>query len=83
VNDAEELGRRVLAGLEKGRARAIAQAKARGAVSARIVHDLAVVDARRHPPRGRAGRIARKLRGQLSESQVRRILRGTLTSVHD
>jgi len=48
-----------------------------------LVIDLAAIDERAgRPERGRPGRIARKLQGMLSESQVRKILRA-LSSVRD
>ncbi len=72
---AEETGRRVLAGLAKGRERAIEAAKAKGRDSARLVYDLAMLDEKSGgKARGRAARIARRLRWSLSERQILRIL---------
>jgi hypothetical protein len=84
ANDhAADVGRKVLAGLDKGRQRAIAQAQARSRGHARVILSLAAADiAAGGVRRGRAGRIARKLGGRLSASQVRRILR-TLSSLRD
>jgi hypothetical protein len=82
-NRAADVGRRVLLCLDAGRNKAIAKAKRRAAGHAALIIDLAAIDARAgRPERGRAGRIARKLRGMLSESQVHRILRA-LSSVRD
>lgn len=77
------VGRKVLAGLDKGRHRAIAQAKERAAfhVAKVVIHSNADF-ASGKPERGRAGRIARKLGGMLSERQVKRIL-DRLSSVSD
>jgi hypothetical protein len=70
------LGVAVRRALDAGRAKRIANAKQRGAASAALVADLAMLDlAAGRPERGRAGRIARKLHGELSESRVRKILR--------
>jgi len=69
------VGERVLAGLEKGRRRAIAQAQARGARTVRAVCQALDVDLLEgRGERGRAGRIARRLRGMVGERQVRKIL---------
>ena len=79
----ESIGRKVLAGLFKGRQRAIEQAKERAAfhVAKVVIHANADVAARK-PERGRAGRISRRLGGMLSERQVKRIL-DRLSSVSD
>ena len=84
--DPATVGERVLAGLAKGRRRAIEDAQARGAITRRAVRralDVDVLEGRSE--RGRAGRIARRLRRQgvgISERHVRRIL-DTLSSVSD
>lgn len=73
--DPADIGRRVLAAFEKGRAQAIAQSKARAAPVEREVRrqlDLDILAG--HPLRGRAGRIARSLRGAVSRRTVARIL---------
>ena len=77
------VGQKVLAGLSKGRQRAIAQAKERAAfhVAHVAIHANADVAAGK-PERGRAGRIARRLGGTLSERHVKRILDG-LSSMSD
>lgn len=77
------IGRKVLEGLDKGRQRAIAQSKERAAfhVAKVVIHSNADF-ASGKPERGRAGRIARKLGGMLSERQVKRIL-DRLSSVSD
>ncbi len=75
---AEETGRRVLAGLAKGRDIAIARQRSRGQQTRALVYDLAMADKR--GPRGLAKRIALTLR--LSERHVKRIL-DTLSSVSD
>src|SRR5690242_176771 len=81
--DSADVGRRVLAALDAGRATAIRRARERGARTLLLVAELAVLDARGgRPIRGRAGRIARKLGGLLSASQVRKKLRA-LSSVRD
>ena len=70
------LGVAVRRALDAGRAKRIANAKRRGAASAALVLDAAMLDVHAgRPERGRAGRIARKLKGDLSESRVRKILR--------
>src|SRR2546427_468725 len=57
-----EVGRRIREAFDRGRRRAIAQAKARAATLARTVLQLAAEDAARgRPKRGRAGRIHRPL----------------------
>jgi len=74
---------RARAALDAGRAKGIAAARKRASYSRTLVLDLAAADQQAdRPDRGRAGRVARKLRGQLSESQVAKILR-TLSSVRD
>lgn len=83
MTTARDVGERVLLGLAKGRARAIAQAKARGAARLAMIVVLANEDLQRgRPSRGRASRIARKLHGLLSERHVKRIL-DRLSSVSD
>ena len=76
--DPATVGARVLAALERGRERAIAAARERGAVTARAVRRELDIDVLAgHPVRGRAGRIARRLRRQgvtLSERATRTIL---------
>ena len=69
------VGQKVLDGLDKGRQRAITQAKERAAFHvAKVVIHANVDVAAGKPERGRAGRISRKLSGILSERQVKRIL---------
>jgi hypothetical protein len=67
-----ELGRRVRAGLDKGRQRAITKKKEAGARTAMLV--LALVQADTGPRRGLAGRIACELHGRVSERRVLQIL---------
>ena len=75
-------GEKVLAGLARGRRKAIEAAQARATERAALILTLAAAEiVAGKPTRGRPGRIARKL-GDLSESQVRRILRG-LSCVRD
>lgn len=77
------VGDKVLAALENGRHRAIVRAREMGAANALQVMALAVTDAQSgRSPRGRAGRIARKLGGLLTERSVKRIL-DRLSSVSD
>lgn len=78
----------MLAGLERGRLRAIAQAKAAAAPRERAVRAALDVDALAgHAERGRAVRIARRLR--LNPRTVRKILHqlysgsDSLGSTHD
>lgn len=72
------LGLTVLANLQKGRARlqAInADRKAQGEFIRRMVAEFAMLDAAAgHPHRGRAKRIAHKLKGRRSERRIRKIL---------
>ena len=73
----------VLAGLAKGRQRAIARAKARAAETQLLVIIAANADRDAgRPLRGRAGRIRRKLHDAISERHVKRIL-DRLSSVSD
>lgn len=73
------VGQQVLAGLDKGRQRAIEAAQARSRERASLILTMAAADiVAGKPKRGRSGRIARKLARSgehLSESQVRRLLR--------
>lgn len=77
---------RVRANLADGRQLAIADARLKGARSARaVLGELNKDILRGHPPRGRAGRITRRLRTHgvsLTERQVLRIL-DRLASVSD
>ncbi len=75
TNRALEVGQKVLAGLAKGRAAALAEARERAAQRLSMVLILAN-DARAKgaPVRGMARRIADKLQGELSERQVKRYL---------
>ena len=69
------IGRKVLAGLDRGRTLAIQQAKARAAGKRLMVVIAANADrAAGKPERGLAGRISRKLHGAISERHVKRIL---------
>lgn len=72
------LGEKVLAGLAKGRARLMVMNQQRQALTAtrrRAVAELAEEDLQAgRPLRGRAGRISRRLKGQISERQVRKYL---------
>ena len=83
---ATALGTTVLAHFERGRQKAIDKAKARSRDRATVILDLLQVDlAKKKAPRGRPGRIYRRLKAldiKISESQVRRIL-CTLLSVED
>jgi hypothetical protein len=74
---------RAKAARDAGRAEAIRKARERADYHRELVVRFAADDVRAgKPDRGRPGRVMRKLRGLLSESQVRRILR-TLTSARD
>jgi hypothetical protein len=72
------VGRKVLAGLAKGRARLAPinqQRQVRSAQQMIQVYYLALADRDAgRPARGRAGRISRKLQGQISERLVRKYL---------
>ena len=82
-SQAAQIGRRVLAGLARGRQRAITQAQARSAQWTVQITYLALADRDvGRAARGRACRIRRKLGGALSERQVKRIL-DRLSSVSD
>lgn len=87
MTSAAATGRKVLEGLAKGRRLAIAAAQARGLKRAKEILDLAAADVLAgRPSRGRAGRICRKMGGELSESQIRRhlkIISRRLSSVRD
>jgi|CXWL01.1.fsa_nt_gi hypothetical protein len=68
-------GERVLAGLDKGRSKAIAKAQEK--LARRLMMVVVLVNADREsgkPARGMAGRISRKLRGQIKERQVAKYL---------
>ena len=70
-----EVGRRVLEGFERGRRKAIEQAKQRSRRHTAIIVPLVNADIEAgRSARGRPGRIARRLGGALSEAQVRRIM---------
>ncbi len=63
------VGAKVLAGLARGRQKINQARKEQAGVWRRIVLEYAVADAQAgHPPRGRAGRIARKLTRRLGKS---------------
>lgn len=85
--DDAQVGRRLLAVLAAGRERAIATQREHGAITIRAVRrqlDVDVLEGRSE--RGRAGRIARRLRRlglTVSERHVRRILADILSSVSD
>lgn len=69
------VGRKVLAGGEKGRQRAIEKARAESRELAEQVLTLAVADiAKGNAAWGRPGRIARKMGGLISERHARRLL---------
>lgn len=76
--DPATVGARVLEALARGREKAVAAAQARGATTARAVRRALDVDVLEgHGERGRAGRIARRLkRGgvKITERGVRKIL---------
>ncbi len=75
MTDPAETGRRVLEALAGGRALAIERARERSALLAKLVAAAACRDcAAGKPSRGRAGRVARLLRGLASERHVKRIL---------
>ena len=77
------VGKKVLAGLAKGRHLAIQRARDRGRHNLALILALAGVDsASGKPLRGRAGRIHRKLNGALTERSVQRIL-DRLSSMSD
>jgi hypothetical protein len=70
-----EILRRQREGLAKGRARANTQRQREARRWHATIIDLADADTRAgNPPKGRAKRIAQKLRGVRSERQIRRIL---------
>jgi len=70
------LGKRVKLGLDKGRARRLAQQQEKAKERAEMILSFAAADVLAgRPSRCRAGRIARKMKGELSESQVRRHLK--------
>ena len=71
--DPATTGERVLAGLAKGRARAIEQRQTYSRFLESLVREAATRD--RGKVRGKARRVARLLRGALTESGVRKILR--------
>lgn len=74
--DPARVGLAVLAAFDRGRAEAHAAAALRAARLRDVVQLYAEQDqARGLPPRGRAGRIARRLRGLASERHVRRLIR--------
>lgn len=67
---------RARAALDAGRARAIAAKRRKGSYTRTLVVDLAAAEQQAgRGGRGLAGRVARKLQGKVSESQVRKILR--------
>ena len=69
------VGRKVLAGLDRGRQIAIQQAQARAAEKRIMIVIAANADhAAGKPERGLAGRISRKLHGAISERHAKRIL---------
>lgn len=73
--DPAELGARVLAILARGRARRRSTQLEQSAAVIDAVLRVAAQDlALGRPARGRPGRVARKLRGMVSERHVRRIL---------
>jgi len=76
--DPASVGRKVLAGLAKGRARLATinqQRKAESAQRAVQIAYLSLADQQAgRPARGRAGRISRKLRGHITERLVRKYL---------
>lgn len=74
MRDAYDVGRTVLAALDRGREVAIRRSQQRAADVRAAVERLAAEDALRHGDRGRAGRIARRLCGIRSERTVKRIL---------
>lgn len=74
---------RARAALDAGRARAIAEKRKRAAYTRSLVLETAAADHQAgRPARGRAGRVARKLNGLVSEGQARKILRA-LSSARD
>jgi hypothetical protein len=73
--DPAAVGRKVLAGLAKGRTIVNRERQARGAERAAQVGYLILTDrAAGHPDRGRPRRIRRALGGTLSESRIRKII---------
>lgn len=77
------VGRKVLDGLAKARRKALENTRERVAQKQLLVVIAANADrAAGKPTRGRAGRIARKLGGAISERHVKRILDG-LSAVSD
>ena len=74
--DPHTIGLAVLEAFDRGRARANAEAALRAARLRDLVQLYAEQDqARGLPPRGRAGRIARRLPGLATERHVRRLIR--------
>ena len=77
--DAADIGARVLAVLEAGRLVARLNRETRAAELRLLVLAAADRDAQRHGERGRAGRIALRLRGLVTERHVRRLLEDSRT----
>lgn len=73
--DPADIGARVLAGGERGRAEALKSRQGAARDLLRLVRAAAVRDLEtRHSSVGRASRIARRLNGLVSERHVRRLL---------
>jgi hypothetical protein len=69
------LGKRIREGLERGRRIAIKAAQERSRQRAQTILGLAAADvAEGHRAWGRARRIRRKMHGELSERQIKRLL---------
>jgi hypothetical protein len=84
MTDASRIGRLVLDALDRGRAIAIEEKQQRAALlRAAVLRQAADDEARGRSPWGRPGRIARKLRGLVSERHVRRILSDVQSSPSD
>lgn len=69
------VGAKVLAGLAKGRDTINAERRAHGEFMRRIIAEYVLLDEQAgHPHRGRAGRIARKLKNRLSQRWINKVL---------
>lgn len=69
------VGLKVLAALARGRQKINQARQEQAGFWRRIILEYALLDAQAgHPPRGRAGRIARKLKGRLSQRWINKVL---------
>jgi hypothetical protein len=75
---------RARAALDAGRARAIADKRRKGSYTRTLVLELAAAEQQAgRGGRGLAGRVTRKLQGQVSEAHVRKILSSTQSNARD